>query len=364
MTRRRVAFLIVTIIAVLLAPAAYCLAATPMTSSKAQVTNVPCGTKLATLNPAANATIALQRGCTYTGTLAISANYVTVTAYGTGGDPVIELTRDGATVDISGTHVTIENVSLVGIAPGTWRCDGKKTPAGQIYGVKIESGALDNTITAISATGLYAGVFVMAGSTGNVIEDSTFTNNTELSTNNSSGSSGAFGILLWGASNIIRDNTISGNQACSIAYGYDGSAIEVYGGSNNLVSDNDAVNDSAFTELGSYTGAIATGNTYTGNTVSDGPAGLTVTFLVTRGSGDPDGPVDNTVATDNTVTLTNSGDEGAVSYAWQTGDGTLLTLTGNYLDLGQNQAVYEDGGYVNGGGNTFIGTCNPSSACT
>ena len=45
------------------------------------------------------------------------------------------------------------------------------------------------------------------------------------------------------------------------------------------------------------------------------------------------------------------------------GDGTLLTLTGNYLNLGTHQALYEDGGYVDGGGNTFIGTCNPSSAC-
>jgi len=37
------------------------------------------------------------------------------------------------------------------------------------------------------------------------------------------------------------------------------------------------------------------------------------------------------------------------------------TPTGNYLNLGTNQALYEDGGYVDGGGNTFIGTCNPSS---
>ncbi|HUD38445.1 MAG TPA: hypothetical protein VMR14_16195 [Streptosporangiaceae bacterium] len=363
MTRLRAAIFITTIIGVVLAPTAYCLAATPARHSKAQVTNVPCGTKLSTVNPAANSTIALQRGCTYTGTLAISANNVTVSAYGTGSVPVIKLSQNGATVDISSSDVTIENLSLVGVAPGTWNCGGKKTPAGQIYGVKIESGALSNTITGISATGLYAGVYVAAGSTGNVIENSTFTNNTELSTNNSSGSSGAFGVLLWGSSNIIQDNTITGNQACSIAFGHDGSAVEVFGGSHNVVSDNDAANDNAFTELGSYPGGIATGNTYTGNTVSDAPAGLTVTFLITRGSGDPDGPVYNTVATDNTVTLTNSGDEGAVSYDWQKGDGTLLTLTGNYLNLGQNQALYEDGGYVNGGGNTFIGTCNPSSAC-
>lgn len=53
-----------------------------------------------------------------------------------------------------------------------------------------------------------------------------------------------------------------------------------------------------------------------------------------------------------------------VSYDWQHGDGILLTLTGNYLNLGSNQALYEDGGYADGGGNTFIGTCNPFSDCS
>lgn len=65
----------------------------------------------------------------------------------------------------------------------------------------------------------------------------------------------------------------------------------------------------------------------------------------------------------NTVNLTRHGDQGVVSYDLQSGDGILLTLTGNYLNLGSNQALYEDGGYVDGGGNTFIGTCNPSSDC-
>ena len=88
-----------------------------------------------------------------------------------------------------------------------------------------------------------------------------------------------------------------------------------------------------------------------------------MTFLVTRGSVDQDGPVYNTTAADNTVNLTKRGDQGVVSDGWQLGDGTLLTLTGNDLNLGLNEALYEDGGYVDGSGNTFIGTCNPSSDC-
>jgi hypothetical protein len=332
-------------------------------TGQVQVTQVPCGKALSSLHPAAGTTIALKRGCSYSGTLAITADNVIVTDYGTGSNPVLTLISDGATVDLAGSGDTIENLSLVGAPTSTWNCRGKKTPAGHVDGIDIESGALNNTVTNVSATGFYAAVYIMAGSTGNIVENSTFTNNTELDTNNAQGSSGAFGVLIWGNFNTIAYNTITGNQACSIAYGYDGSAVEIFGGSHNLIDGNTATNDNGFTELGSHQGSIATANTFQANSVADGAGGLGTTFLVTRGSLDADGPVYNTIVTDNTVNLTKSGDDGAVSYAWAPGDGTLLTLTGNYLNLGRNQALYEDGGYVDGGGNTFIGTCNPASDC-
>ncbi len=341
------------------------MAATPLAARTSQgqvVTNVPCGKALATLHPAAGSTLALKRGCGYQGTLTITADNVTVTAYGSGSNPVITLRQDGATVNLSGAGDTVENLSLAGVAPRTWNCGGKKTPAGHVDGIDITSQSHGNTITNVSATGFYAGVYVSVGSTGNIVENSTFTNNNELDTNNASGSSGAFGVLLWGSSNTISGNTISGSQACSVAYGYDGSAVEVYGGSHNLIENNQASSDNTFTELGSYPGGVATGNAFQANTVTDGTSHGN-SFLVTRGSLDPDGPVTGTAVTDNTVSLTSIGDQGLISYAWQPPDGTLLTVTGNYLNLGPNQVLYEDGGYVDGGGNTYLGTCNPATAC-
>jgi hypothetical protein len=332
-------------------------------ASAATVTKVPCGRSLSSLRPAAGSTLELSRSCTYNDYLTITNDNVTVTAYGLGSLPVISLSHDGATVSLYGSHDTIKNLWLVGAAPGSWICGGATTPAGHVDGVDIYAGAMNNTITGVTATGFYAAIFIMTGSSGNTIQNSTLKNNTELDTNSPSGSSGAFGVLLWGDGNTIQNNYINGNQACSLAYGRDGSAIEVFGGSNNVISSNTASNDNAFAELGSFSGHVASGNSFTGNTVSDGSAGQGVTFLVTRGSVDHDGPVCNTTATSNSVNLTKRGDEGVVSYAWQSGDGTLLTLTGNYLNLGKNQAFYEDGGYVDGGGNTFIGTCNPSSNC-
>ncbi len=368
MLRLRMIMPISTLIGALSLPAVYSLALNPPAVSQlppapALVTQVPCGKNLATVHPVANSAIQLKRACNYSGTLSVDTDNVAVSAYGTGANPVITIKQNGAAVDISGSSDTVQDLSLVGAPTATWNCGGKRTPAGHIDGVDIESGALNTAVSNISATGFYAGVYIMAGSTGNSVEDSTFTNNTELDTNNSSGSSGAFGVLIWGNNNTVSGNTISGNQACSIAYGYDGSAVEIYGGSNNLIYYNKATNDDGFTELGSYPGATATSNTFQSNDVSDGTGGLGTTFLVTRGSLDPDGPVYNTVVANNTVDLTKSGDQGAVSYGWRSGDGTLLTLTGNYLNLGRNQVLYEDGGYVNGGGNTFIGTCNPATDC-
>jgi hypothetical protein len=325
---------------------------------------IACGTPLSSIHPSAGSTVALRRGCGYTGTLSIRASNVTVTAYGAGASPVITLGSDGAAVDIYGSHDLIENLSLIGRPPRGWTCGGQRTPAGHADGVDIHHGAAGNTVSAISATGFYAAVYVMAGSSGNVIENSSLTANNELDTNSVSGSSGAFGVLLLGDGNTVEYNTITGNQACSLAYGRDGSAVEIYGGSNNLIRANTASDDSAFTELGSYRGHVAAGNSMRSNTVTDGAGGQGTTFLVTRGSLDANGPVRDTWAAHNMVTLTKPGDGGAVSYAWRRGDGTLLTLTGNYLDLSGNQVLYSDGGYVNGGGNTFIGTCDPNSACS
>ena len=335
--------------------------------------NISCGSALSGLHPAAGSTVTLKRGCIYSGSLSIGADNVTVTAYGTGAAPVIELRQDGAAVSVYGSRDVIENLSLVGVAPSTWTCGGRQTPAGHVDGVDIYPGAADNTVSSVSATGFYAAVYVMAAAIGNVVENSTFTSNTELDSNSPSGSAGAFGVLLWGNNNTVEHNTITDNLVCSLAYGQDGSAVEIFGGSHNSVRSNSAWDDNAFTELGSYSGHVATGNSYVGNTVTDGSsgsgagggrAGMEMTFLVTRGSLDGNGPVHTTVATDNQVTLTAPGDSGAISYAWRHGDGTLLTLTGNDLDLGSNQALYEDGGYVDGGGNTLTGTCNPSSACS
>lgn len=69
---------------------------------------------------------------------------------------------------------------------------------------------------------------------------------------------------LWRAAvddnNTIQGNRITGNQACSLAYGHDGSAVELFDRSGNEATGNTASNDNVCTELGSYSGHIAPGN--------------------------------------------------------------------------------------------------------
>jgi hypothetical protein len=101
--------------------------------------------------------------------LTISASGVTVTAYGTGSNPVIRLSSDGAAVSVTGSHNVVENLPLAGTAPRTWSCGGRRTPAGHGDGVDIHAGA--------------------------------------------------FGVLLWGDGNTVEGNTITGTcnpaSACS-----------------------------------------------------------------------------------------------------------------------------------------------------
>ena len=156
----RMAIMVTTVIAAISPPERAATAST--------VISVPCGKPLSAVSPAAGSTIALKRGCTYTGPLTISTASVTVTAYSSGKIPVITLRQDGAAVDVSGSGTTIANVSLAGVAPRTWTCGGRRTPAGHVDGIDLEHGATDNTITDISASGFYAGVYVAAGSSGNI----------------------------------------------------------------------------------------------------------------------------------------------------------------------------------------------------
>jgi hypothetical protein len=302
----------------------------PAALSAAVVTDIGPGTALSSVHVQAGHAYAFQRGATYTGTLNVTADNVTIGAYGTGTNPVFTRGTSGNDITVSGNNDAIAHLRLTGkgyrAVPG---CGSAKTAG---YEVGIDVRGTGAKISYVRAYGnLYAGVYVETSGSRATISHSVF--NGVNSLNPSSLGSGAFGILLWGDHNTIDRDTFENQSTCSPDYGRDGSGVEIYHGSYNLIEHSTGHNDSDFTELG---GSGATTNTYLDNNFS-APG----EFLVTRGSGDTsNGPVRNTILTGNVA-------HGAVvSYDWRPGSGTLLTMKNNHV-----ASLSQDGGFVNAGGN-------------
>jgi hypothetical protein len=160
--------------------------------------------------------------------------------------------------------------------------------------------------------GAAAGIEVAPGSRGDEIVHNELIDNNRMSVLTRSprnDDSGAFGILLRGKGTLVAYNRIAGSDAFSYDYGRDGSAVEVYGGRDNTIVRNVAVDDHAFTELGNPQSA---GNTYAYNLfVSDKAR---ATFLVTRGAQDSLGPVRRTHVYNTTAVLTGKSSKGVVCY--------------------------------------------------
>ncbi|HEY7144955.1 MAG TPA: hypothetical protein VH637_11955 [Streptosporangiaceae bacterium] len=314
------------------AVAAVALASAQPAAAAAAVTQVKPGTSLSSVHVQAGHSYAFQRGATYTGTLNVNRDSVRIGAYGTGQNPVFQRSTAGNDITVSGNNDFIAHIRLTGKGyqkvPG---CGSART-AGYEVGIDV-TGSGDQVYYVRAYGNLYAGVYVETAGDHAVIRHSVFDGVNALNPGNLG--AGAFGILLWGDHNTIDQDTFENQSTCSPDFGTDGSGVEIYHGSFNLIEHSTGRADSDFTELG---GAGATTNTYLDNTFS-APG----EFLVTRGSGDTaNGPVRNTILTGNVA-------HGAVvSYDWRPGSGTLLTMKDNHVSR-----LSQDGGFVDKGGNVI-----------
>lgn len=218
---------------------------------------------------------------------------VVVGPYGNGPPPLI---HDGQTcVQITGSFVRLTGISIRNC---TWA------------GVSIAGSFVRVDHTRIG--GAAAGIEVTPTSRADkLLHNSLIGNNrmAVLTRTPRNDDSGAFGILLRGEGTLVAHNRIQGSDAFSYDYGRDGSAVEVYGGRNNVIVRNVAVDDHAFTELGN---PQSTGNTYAYNLFVSSARGAT--FLVTRGAQDSFGPVRDTRVYNTTAVLTGKKSEGVVCY--------------------------------------------------
>lgn len=296
----------------------------------------------ATLQPGGS--LLLKRGCTWTGPLDTAwsgtANApITIGAYGSGNQPMIEDAHDD--VLVTGSHLIITDIATSAAAPAyDRRC--ADNPIGWRVGFHFAPGARDNTLRYSTVSHQLYGVQVDSGSTNNQILYNRLIDNNMKSTNQNS-DSGGVGVMLSGDANLVSHNYIAGSDMCSPLYGRDGAAIDVYGGRDNTIDDNTAVQNNNFIEVGNKR---SVGNTIAYNVVRADED--LANFLVLHGLKDSDGPVYGTRAYNNTVYLT-----GRHSYAVQCGRGcgpTVLSLHNNIiwaeLSIGFADKPFDEGNNI------------------
>jgi len=284
-------------------------------------------------------------------------NPITLGAYGSGELPIIQSsTNNTRIINIQGSYIAIENIYTKGIALSTESgCDNN--PKGYIVGFQLDDSSHHITLKNNKATGNYAGIYIKSGSNNNKILYNTIENNTMMNPldKGGDGDAGAFGVLIHGSDNEIAYNLFRGHDACSYDYDRDGSDVEIYGGSRNIIHHNKGSESDHFSELGKNSTQSSNDNIYSYNTFTSSLKDTV--FLNTRGEGHTYGPIYNTKVYNNSVYLTGSESQGVVC---SNCGSDILTLRNNIL-WAQWKSIYASTSFTESnniywktGGNPFI----------
>jgi Right handed beta helix region len=274
--------------------------------------------------------VLLERGASFSGKLAVwksgtSSSPITIGAYGSGGKPVVT----GDCLEVGGSYVTMTDLTVQGCTVnGIWT-DG-----------------VGNVISNVEATHNVQGIDVGEHAQNTKVIRNYLHNNDRMAPNTPGTYDdwGAVGMVVQGDNTEVAYNTITDNWAPSPDFGTDGSAVEIYGGIGTLVHHNTASNNRTFTELGNSRSAD---NTFAYNLVTSNLKDTE--FVITRGAADSFGPVNGTIAVNNSVKLTGSNSLGFSCYAGCTPG--FFMLYNNVLDVA-GRIGYLDGS-MSGGNNVY-----------
>ena len=254
----------------------------------------------------------LKRGSSWTERLeltvsGISGAPIEVSAYGSGPPPMIR--GVSSCVVLAGSYLILRDLAIDDCAWAGVEVSGNEN--------RVESNVITRNVV---------GVYVRPGAVGTKVLRNELHDNNKMSilTEGGDDDAGAWGIRLDGDRTEVAYNTISGSDAFSYDYGRDGAAVEVYGGRENTIRHNLAVDNDVFTELGNSRSAD---NTFAYNVVRSSLA--TSRFLVTRGPKNSFGPVVRTRVYNNFVLLTGQSSEGFVCFAGCGPD--ILTMHNNVI---------------------------------
>lgn len=270
----------------------------------------------ASLNPGDH--LLLKRGCIWNNQR-LEARWngsvderILVTAYGEGELPTIH-NGDTNDVKVTGSYISMEYLKLTYSTPATTVLYDNNCiqPIGNIYILAFTSGH-NNVLRYSDVSGGMTGVHFGADSSYNKIRANKIHDNRIMQ--NAKGDLGAWGILINGDDNEITGNEIYDNVSkCAIPNNpgrYGSNSAEIYRGKRNAIHHNYVHGDRVFSELGSRTDDIATGNIFAYNLfVSDLKSSR---FINTRGNGLSFGPVNDTTVVHNTVYLTGEDSQGII----------------------------------------------------
>ncbi len=227
------------------------------------IAQVNSGTSL--LNPGDS--VFFKRGQSYSGRLTISRSGsatapIVYTNYGTGNLPEF----NNAITDIiniyNKQYIVINGIKIVDNSIST---TDHTVQAKISYAINIENSP-NCTISNCDISLVGVGIAVLAGSdnttiTGNFMHNMRMVRNTPTSVNPDD-DYGANPMVIGSSNNTISNNRFEECWALSYDYGYDGGAVELFGGTmnNNKVMNNTAINCNGFMEIGSSSNGTAQNN--------------------------------------------------------------------------------------------------------
>lgn len=286
----------------------------------------------------------LERGCEWTGDRldidwnGTMARPIVISTYGSGTSPLIRNGKN-SNVKITGSHLVVRGLSSH-FDPFNQTACGQSV--GTVYGFNVTGGARDVLLTGNETSGATAGIHLSQNSGRITVSANSIHDNGVMTSfgSNPARDLGAWGILVRSDDNIIEQNLISANRAVCRNQGFKlmSNSIEIYEGSDNLIRYNWSEGDRVFSELGSSSQRVATGNVFSRNVfVTDLESSR---FITMHGPKSAYGPVLDTQVRHNTTYQTGAGSEGVVCGS---GCSTASLEVRNNILHAQEKVIFADG---------------------
>lgn len=265
------------------------------------------GTQVTSATFTAGQSIGFRRGTTLNLSAAItiaesgnSSNRITLGAYGTGADPIINAQNASRhAISVTGDYVTVQDLDV--------RNAGVDGDGGEWCNIQFSS-ATNGQALRCTLRNAQVGVGMVSGSSNGEIAYCTFDANNKMVVNESSNPDndyGAHATFIGQSSNNcnLHHNTSSGHVHTSIDYAYDGSFCEIYESSGTIIAYNRSIEDLVLVEIGRPSGGAAADDTWIHHNVFatlSSIAGGRGAGVVARGNGIGYGPNYRTIVEHNT----------------------------------------------------------------